>query len=48
MPFRYLVFFRLSACGYGTVERQYRGEKKKKKCIAKKRKDEITLGKKTK
>ena len=31
MPFRYLVFFRLSACGYGTVERQNRGEKKKKK-----------------
>ena len=51
MPFRFLffffVFFCLSACGYGTVKRQNRGNEEKK-CNAKKRKDEITLGEKTK
>ena len=29
MPFHYLVFFRFSACGYGTVKRQKRGNKEK-------------------
>ena len=39
--------FRYSACGYGTVKRQKRGNKEKK-CNVKNRKDEITLGEKTK
>ena len=49
VPFCYLVFFlfRLSACGYGTVKKT-KQKKYIKNATRKKRKDEITLGEKTK